>query len=173
MLFSVLSFIAVSLADSKLVTILGVVLTSISSGLGEATIISHSHKYGTEGITAWSSGTGGAGIVGAFSYAGLRMIMTTEDTLLVMLVVPVAEAAAFWLIMVEPHDISVAKYALESQEEIIKAPAKSFREKFALVPRLIKYIAPLGFVYLFEYFINQGLVSYCRSISQLRYLPYR
>ena len=149
-----------SVADSQWVTILGVILTSMSSGLGEATIISHSHRYGREGITAWSSGTGGAGIIGASSYAGLRTLMSTEAALLVMLIVPIAEAASFWLIMVEPYDTSsVAKYALESQEEIIKVPTKNVREKFALLPRLIKYIVPLGFVYLFEYFINQGLVS--------------
>lgn len=32
-------------------------------------------------------------------------------------------------------------------------------EKLRLVPGLLKYMIPLGLVYLFEYFINQGLVS--------------
>ncbi|XP_043282926.1 battenin [Venturia canescens] len=155
---SILSFLAVSFGQVQWVTIMGVVLTSLSSGFGEATIISLGHKYGRDGIAAWSSGTGGAGIVGAFSYAALRVVMSTEQALLVMLVVPVAQAAAFWLVMIEPHESTlVAKYALESQEEIIKAPNKTLREKFALVPTVIKYIVPLGLVYLFEYFINQGL----------------
>lgn len=158
---TILSFLAVSFAEVQWVTVVGVVLTSLSSGFGEATIISHGHKYGRDGITAWSSGTGGAGVVGAFSYAALRVVMSTEQALLVMLVVPVAQAVAFWFIMTEPHDSnSVAKYALESQEEIIKAPAKTTREKFALVPTVVKYIVPLGLVYLFEYFINQGLVNF-------------
>lgn len=33
----------------------------------------------------------------------------------------------------------------------------SFSLKFELIGRLMKYMLPLGLVYLFEYFINQGL----------------
>lgn len=44
-------------------------------------------------ISAWSSGTGGAGIIGALAYAGLTephlANLSPRNTLLVMLIVPV------------------------------------------------------------------------------------
>lgn len=36
----------------------------------------------------WSSGTGGAGVLGAASYFVLTLVLSTRDTLLVMTVVP-------------------------------------------------------------------------------------
>ncbi|XP_034933952.1 battenin [Chelonus insularis] len=153
----IMGFLSVAFATTPWLTILGVILTSVSSGLGEVTLISYSHKYGRESIAAWSSGTGGAGIAGAFSYAGMRMIMNTEQTLLVMLLVPAMEAIAFWFILPHPKEQSIIKYGISSQEEIIAIPKKSISEKFQLVPGLLIYIIPLSLVYLFEYFINQGL----------------
>ncbi|XP_057318600.1 battenin [Microplitis mediator] len=153
----ILGFLAVAFGTSPWITIMGVILTSFSSGLGEITILSHSYKYGRTSIAAWSSGTGGAGVAGAFSYAGFRLIMSTETTLLVMLVVPVTEAIAFWLIMTRPNEKSVLKYGISSQDDIIKVPKKTIKEKISLVPGLMPYLIPLFLVYLFEYYINQGL----------------
>ncbi|XP_044016322.1 battenin-like isoform X2 [Aphidius gifuensis] len=150
-------FIAVALGTTKWMTIFGVVLTSIASGLGEASFMSYLHKYSKTNITAWSSGTGGAGIIGSISYAGLRMIFNIETTILVMLIVPISEAIAFWLILVHPKDKIIIDYGVDSQEEIIKFPKKNLKQKFELLPRLLVYAIPLGLVYLFEYFINMGL----------------
>lgn len=38
-------------------------------------------------------------------------------------------------------------------------PALSMRTKCQLFPRMARFIVPLALVYLFEYFINQGLVK--------------
>ncbi|XP_015608291.1 battenin isoform X3 [Cephus cinctus] len=156
---SMAGFLFVSLSNAKWMAILGVVVTSISSGLGEVTLLGYSHQYTKQVISTWSSGTGGAGIVGAVSYAGLTTWMSTEDTLLVMLVVPVVQAVTFWLILVHPKNIPIpiTKEATESQEMIMDTPIQNFREKMRIVPRLFKYMIPIGLVYLFEYFINQGL----------------
>lgn len=121
-------------------------------------------------ISTWSSGTGGAGVIGAVSYAGLTMLLSTEHTLLVMLAVPLLQAITFWCILQHPVHIKipVTENGINSQEQIIKSPKKSFRDKINLVPGLLKYMIPLGLVYLFEYFINQGLVTiplYNRRIS--------
>jgi len=112
-------------------------------------------------ISTWSSGTGGAGIIGAMSYAGLAMVLEPETTLLVMLVVPVLQAITFWCILKHPAHtkIPITKNGIDSQEQIIKMPKKTFKQKISLVPGLLKYMIPLGLVYLFEYFINQGLVT--------------
>lgn len=112
-------------------------------------------------ISTWSSGTGGAGVIGAASYAGLTQLLSIEHTLLVMLIVPVLQAITFWFILKHPTHtrIPITKNGIDSQEQIIKVPQKTFRDKLLLVPGLLKYMIPLALVYLFEYFINQGLVK--------------
>ncbi|XP_011142797.1 battenin [Harpegnathos saltator] len=158
-LFSAAGFLLVSLSTTEWLAILGVVITSLSSGLGEVTLLSYSNQYPKQVISTWSSGTGGAGVIGAGSYAGLTMVLSIENTLLVMLVVPLVQAITFWIILKHPaHSrIPITKNGIDSQEQIIKVPQKTFRDKLALVPGLLKYMIPLALVYLFEYFINQGL----------------
>jgi battenin len=48
----------------------------------------------------------------------------------------------------------------ESENVLIESPPKlTIAEKLRIIPSLLVYMIPLGLVYLFEYFINQGLVS--------------
>lgn len=146
-------------------------------------------------VSTWSSGTGGAGIIGALSYAGLTNLgLNTTQTLLVMLIVPAAEAIAFWIIL-RHNNQAAAEVAVTngcdnpvtvtdsnsdfqnvqgskqegSQEDVEKTqvspydeedtPLIGFKQKIRYVPKMFKYMIPLTLVYLFEYFINQGLVS--------------
>lgn len=119
-------------------------------------------------ISTWSSGTGGAGIFGSFLYAGLTEIgVTPVNTMLIMLCVPLLEGATFWVLLRNPNTIP----KLDSVPQLNQSPndqesATGCKEtKFTLgdkiryVPSLMKYVIPLLAVYLFEYFINQGLVS--------------
>nr|XP_050864371.1 battenin [Vespula vulgaris]XP_050864373.1 battenin [Vespula vulgaris]XP_050864374.1 battenin [Vespula vulgaris]XP_050864375.1 battenin [Vespula vulgaris] len=158
-LFSAAGFLIVSMSITEWLAILGVVVTSVSSGLGEVTLLSYSHQYPKQVISTWSSGTGGAGIIGALSYASLSMWLKTSETLLLMLIVPLIQAITFWFILVHPSqmNIPVTKSGIDSQEHIIEVPRKSFKDKILLLPGLLKYMIPLGFVYFFEYFINHGL----------------
>ncbi|XP_047365002.1 battenin [Vespa velutina] len=158
-LFSAAGFVIVSMSITEWLAILGVVVTSVSSGLGEVTLLSYSHQYPKEVISTWSSGTGGAGIIGALSYASLSMWLNTSETLLLMLIVPLIQAITFWFILVHPSqtNIPITKDGIDSQEHIIELPRKSFKDKINLLPGLLKYMIPLGFVYFFEYFINNGL----------------
>ncbi|OUM54428.1 hypothetical protein BVG19_g3816 [[Candida] boidinii] len=55
-------------SSSISLTLFGIVLASLSSGLGELTFLQLTHYYGDSSITGWSSGTGGAGLVGSFAY---------------------------------------------------------------------------------------------------------
>lgn len=119
-------------------------------------------------ISTWSSGTGGAGIFGSFSYAALiSMGVSPVNTMLLMLSVPLIEGAAFWIILRNPCMIpkrdseSEFQTAPDDQEAGVetKAAKLSLAEKIRYVPTLFKYMIPLSLVYLFEYFINQGLVS--------------
>ena len=67
--FGVSSFFVVGATDHLGVKLFGVVLASISSGWGEATLLALSSFYETGAcITCWSSGTGFAGIAGYAMY---------------------------------------------------------------------------------------------------------
>lgn len=125
-------------------------------------------------ISTWSSGTGGAGIFGSFSYAALISIgVSPVATMLIMLSVPLIEGAAFWMLLRNPctipkRDSETEFNALPDDQEAAvesKETKLSLSDKIRYVPSLFKYMIPLSLVYLFEYFINQGLVSMTRNIS--------
>ncbi|XP_055687173.1 battenin [Lutzomyia longipalpis] len=179
-------FFLVGYATTEWVAIVGVVCTSLASGLGELTFLAYSANYNKNVVSTWSSGTGGAGIIGSISYAGLRNIgLNTTQTLLVMLVVPAAEAVAFWVILrhgqkaipettagcdntaatTDSNSNLPQRKESESNDDVEKTasideedtPLIGFRQKIRYVPKMFKYMIPLTLVYLFEYFINQGL----------------
>uniref|UniRef100_A0A8C3HF76 Battenin n=1 Tax=Chrysemys picta bellii TaxID=8478 RepID=A0A8C3HF76_CHRPI len=69
----------------------GVVLASVSSGLGEISFLALTAFYPSEVVSCWSSGTGGAGLLGALSYLGLTQAgLSPRHTLLAMLSLPLA-----------------------------------------------------------------------------------
>lgn len=169
----VLGFLLVAFASELWVALAGVAAMSSAQGLGEASLLAYTAFFKDKGvITTWSSGTGAAGVLGSVSYLGLSSVLSPRDSLLVMIAVPVAEALAFWMLLVRPR-IDVK----EDQAE--KQPAKatvrdgvpmfsstaSFVDKLGDIPPLFKYIVPLFAVYLFEYFINMGLYELIRHES--------
>lgn len=123
-------------------------------------------------ISTWSSGTGGAGIAGALAYATLITLgFTPKTTLLVMIIVPAIEAVAFYGLLRTPqtiprNDSTVSTITTGTTDTAVEVgykddekPLTGLGSKLRYVPSLMKYIIPLSLVYLFEYFINQGLVS--------------
>lgn len=120
-------------------------------------------------ISTWSSGTGGAGILGSFSYAALISLgLSPANTILLMSTIPLLEALTFWVLLRNPNSIpkqnSEPKYrqTLDDQEN---GSFNNNRAKFTLgdkmryMPSLMKYMIPFLLIFLFQYFINQGLVS--------------
>lgn len=84
--------------------------------------------------------------------------------MLLMLSVPLIEGAAFWILLRNPTAIpkkdSEASFQISPDEEYgVDGSSDKFTigDKIRFVPTLLKYMLPLGLVYLFEYFINQGL----------------
>jgi battenin len=74
-----------------------------------------------------------------------------------MVCVPVFEFLIFFFLLTKP-----ASSRIEDQhkgDDVVEdlPPMKSFSEKIIYVKTLIHFMIPLGLVYLFEYFINQGL----------------
>jgi len=60
---------------------------------------------------------------------------------------------------VEDHSPSSETITQSETESVESPPTLTILEKFRIIPSLLVYMVPLGLVYLFEYFINQGLVS--------------
>uniref|UniRef100_A0A8C5XL14 Battenin n=1 Tax=Microcebus murinus TaxID=30608 RepID=A0A8C5XL14_MICMU len=98
------SFILVAFSHSVGTSLCGVVLASISSGLGEVTFLSLTAFYPRAVISWWSSGTGGAGLLGALSYLGLTQAgLSPQHTLLSMLGIPVLLLASYFFLLTSPE----------------------------------------------------------------------
>lgn len=78
----------------------GVVLASISSGLGELSFLGLTHFYGPFSLAAWGSGTGGAGLIGAGAYAlATSLGFGIRNTLLASSLLPIIMLASFFMIL--------------------------------------------------------------------------
>ncbi|KAF1809201.1 protein btn-1 [Eremomyces bilateralis CBS 781.70] len=94
------------------VKLLGIMMASLSSGGGELTFLALTHFYGKGSLAMWSSGTGGAGIVGAGAYAlaTVTIGMSSRTALLVFATLPAVMFVSFFLIL--PRD------ALETSSDL-------------------------------------------------------
>ncbi|KAK2501505.1 hypothetical protein MC885_013289 [Smutsia gigantea] len=165
------SFLLVAFSCSVGTSLCGVVLASISSGLGEVTFLSLTAIYPRAVISWWSSGTGGAGLLGALSYLGLTQAgLSPQHTLLSMLGIPALLLASYFFLLTspEPQDPggdeeaeTAARQPLINNEVPQSKPDSSsdlsIQERWTVFKGLLWYIIPLVLVYFAEYFINQGL----------------
>ncbi|XP_064449010.1 battenin isoform X3 [Mirounga angustirostris] len=149
----------------------GVVLASISSGLGEVTFLALTAFYPRAVISWWSSGTGGAGLLGALSYLGLTQAgLSPQHTLLSMLGIPALLLASYFFLLTspEPQDPGGEEEAETSARQPLigsgapeskpdSSSSLSLQERWTVFKGLLRYIVPLVLVYFAEYFINQGL----------------
>ncbi|KAL4933458.1 CLN3-domain-containing protein [Aspergillus undulatus] len=79
----------------------GIILASLSSGLGELSFVGLTHFYGPFSLAAWGSGTGAAGLVGAGAYAlaTTSLGLKVKTTLLTSAFLPAVLAVSFFLIL--------------------------------------------------------------------------
>ncbi|KAK9874200.1 hypothetical protein WA026_002554 [Henosepilachna vigintioctopunctata] len=136
----------------------GIMMLSISDVLAEATLLQYTNYYHGNVITAFASGSGLSGIVGALSYTFLAQY-GYRSAMLSLTSVPILMGLFFWVLLPIPNEIDRQAIAIQRSfnDNELLSPWKTFRRKYALVPKVFyKYITPLGSMYLFEYFINQG-----------------
>ncbi|CAO1390994.1 unnamed protein product [Diamesa serratosioi] len=153
-------FLMVAFAQTEWVALFGVSLTSLGTGLGEPTFLAYSAYFNKNTISTWSSGTGGAGIVGALCFTVLRSLgLNNQQTLLVMISVPILELITFFFLLRKPLPLNqqIAEQQKSKKCLAIEAPLEGIKEKILYIRKLFVYIAPLTLVYLFEYLVNQGL----------------
>ncbi|XP_068919945.1 battenin isoform X2 [Petaurus breviceps papuanus] len=165
------SFLLVAFSQGVMTSLSGVVLASISCGLGEITFLALTAFYPSEVVSWWSSGTGGAGVLGALSYLGLTMVgLSPENTLISMLGIPVLLLATYFLLLKSPDSLASQRDGVletSAQQPLIAGEnskphsnfklSLSFSDRWNVFKGLLKYIVPLALVYFAEYFINQGL----------------
>jgi len=160
-ILAIISFLLPAFFVPVWVRLIGVICASISSGLGEITFLSYSSYYHKNTVSAWSSGTGGAGILGSFSYLGLRYFLTAKSTLLVSSPLPAGILLSYFFIMSKPDKkrvVDIDKLPEASTILAERAPDPlSIKQKLVLMVKLIPYMAPLAIVYFGEYLINQSV----------------
>lgn len=105
---SSVGMLTIAFSSTVVLRLAGVVLASLSSGLGETSFLALTHFYEDWSLPGFSSGTGGAGLVGSFAF----LVMTTwvglsvRTSLVVFSVVPFSFWATYALLL--PH--ATAKY---------------------------------------------------------------
>uniref|UniRef100_A0A8C7VNZ1 Battenin n=1 Tax=Oncorhynchus mykiss TaxID=8022 RepID=A0A8C7VNZ1_ONCMY len=172
---AIASFLVVSLSSTMWISVLGVIFASVSAGLGELSFLSLTVFFSRDVLGGWGSGTGGAGVAGALLYSGLTQAgLSPRNTLLIMLVVPVAMVISYFFLLVFPPSFpqwkcreveSVRGRDSQSRQPLLDdTDEEEEREKgaegvFTLPHGLLRFVVPLGVVYFAEYFINQGLLE--------------
>ncbi|CAF0793936.1 unnamed protein product [Adineta steineri] len=184
-LFSAGSLIIVGTARIVALSLVGVACASISSGFGEITILQLSSFYSKDTVSAWSSGTGGAGLFGSLSYALLTgpIGLTPRTTILILLFIPALQVVSYIMVgashAVSKHrqyqQIVGSNTTADTDNEIDENSTVAGEEskltvlpsRLSLVKPLLKYMIPLTLVYFAEYLINQGLYElvYFRNIK--------
>lgn len=169
-ILTVVSFLLTSFSNGHGMTFAGVICASISSGLGEVTFLAYAAAFEKGVVSFWSSGTGMAGLAGAGLYTLITSLVSVETCLLIMLIVPLIEASTFCFLISRPQ-VSSSRQSLlgvprgdspdqlTDERDVQETQAGlSLREKISFArPLVLRYMVPLGLVYFFEYFINQGL----------------
>uniref|UniRef100_A0A8B9JGQ2 Battenin n=1 Tax=Astyanax mexicanus TaxID=7994 RepID=A0A8B9JGQ2_ASTMX len=98
-----ISFLMVSFSSTVLMSISGVIFASVSSGLGELSFLSLTVYFSRDVLSGWGSGTGGAGVAGAFLYSALTQAgLSPRVTLLIMLIVPAAMLISYFALLAFP-----------------------------------------------------------------------
>ncbi|CAI5437537.1 unnamed protein product [Caenorhabditis angaria] len=176
------SFLLVSTSQSTVVALFGVILASFGSGLGEISYLALSANYESNSVSYWSSGTGGAGLIGAFSYAFLTdrqfLAFSPKSAILLMFfTIPPVFSITYWGVLRIPHTVQRVRFCEprtwwiweenereneslleeenENEEEEVEVSQTPFRKQELFV----KFMLPLILVYFAEYFINQGLLE--------------
>ncbi|KAF7366479.1 Protein BTN [Mycena sanguinolenta] len=187
-LLSASGMLIVAFFDSLFMRLLGISIASFSSGLGELTFLQLSTTYAPPSVAGHSvgyfaSGTGAAGLVGAFLWwevRGLGVRIGVGLSSVMPLIIPLS----YYFLLPRPEaflgyednstsgvtanmpytPLATTDRELAGEEEGSVGPrpkhtvSLSASDKWHLVrPMLVRYMLPLFCVYMFEYTINQGI----------------
>jgi battenin len=128
----------------------GIVLSSASSGLGEVTFISLTHHYHPSSVNAFSSGTGGAGLLAALFYVFCTTLLRLSlSTTLAICSLPVLMLWLAYKLLPAPH--------IEPTYVAVAHSTPTENRRALLKPLILQYVSPVAITYLAQYLINQGI----------------
>ncbi|CAB3398040.1 unnamed protein product [Caenorhabditis bovis] len=168
------AYFVVAFSVSIPMSLFGVVLVSLSGGLGEITFLGLSAHYQRIAIAGWSSGTGMAGLLGSFAFAFLTephmANLSAKTALLIQLFIPVVFAITYFIILSKPE--SIYSPGLHPKTWLVpvgyddfiskhRVPQRdlSISERLRLIVPMLHLMIPLALVYVGEYMINQGMTQ--------------
>ncbi|KAF9179520.1 battenin CLN3 protein [Haplosporangium sp. Z 11] len=101
------------MAETITVRLLGVMMASLSSGFGEITFLMLSSFYRLQMVSAWSSGTGGAGLLGALMFLALTSWfgLSIPRTLGVVAMFPIMMLVAYFIILTSPSSSTMKRHS--------------------------------------------------------------
>lgn len=177
---SFFGMLIIAFSDALFLKLSGIILASLSSGMGETTFLQLTHYYDKWALAGFSSGTGAAGLAGSFVFLVLTVWigLSTTDALVMFSVIPFLFAVVYGGVLPSPAE----KYKFQSYQPIEEdgvvgeAPSvivegqpedststnpnhvSGFQATFSRVyPLFLPYMLPLILVYIGEYVINQGI----------------
>ncbi|CAD5206855.1 unnamed protein product [Bursaphelenchus okinawaensis] len=122
------SFVVVAISTNVALALFGVTLASFGAGLGEVTFLALSSNFNNDVISSWSSGTGGAGVFGALTYAMLTertlLNLSPKTSLIIMLVVPAIFFLTYWKMLISPSIVHKAVF-WKPQSYVVPATVRS------------------------------------------------
>jgi len=159
-LLSLMSLSTVALFESIVVAFFGIVLASASSGLGETAFLALTSYYHPQTVIAWSSGTGAAGIVGAFYYLALATWfgLSMRTTLLIAGLLPCMMGVAYLFLLNSEHAGTFIESDENENNSAPKTASLSLKHRLLILrPLMLRYVVPLFLVYYCEYVINNSI----------------
>ena len=110
--------VATTPSDIRWLVFVGVGFASFSCSFGEITFLAMASSYSRKlSIAGWGSGTGGAGLVGSFGYAGLTSIgLSPQNTIFVCLTIPAIMALAYTILPSIEFAESRGQLGLDNEE---------------------------------------------------------
>lgn len=164
-------------SKTRSTVILGICMASASSGIGEVSFLLLTHYYPRKySIGGFSTGTGGAGIVGSFVFMMLTNVfnLTPSNALLLFSVTPFFHICAYYFCLPKampvfstlPYDDSHMSMEVYEQATEVRPKFDSKAEHLLahitktsrnMTPLILPYMVPLCSVYIFEYVINQAI----------------
>ncbi|KAL3308575.1 G1/S-specific cyclin cln3 [Cichlidogyrus casuarinus] len=163
------STFVVAFARSVSFVIFGVILTSLGVGIGTVTFMSLIAFYGNENVAFYSSGTGAAGLVASFYYAGMASKFSPDLTIMITSSVPVLCFLVYMIVLPKSPVGSLPIYEVEEEQEFLLEEEDSLIEnqvepklvlKFQLIKAMAHLMLAAALVFYFQYLINQALFEY-------------
>ena len=167
-ILNVTSLLVAGLGTNTGIRLLGVAAASVASAFGELTFLAYSAHFHRNAVSAWSSGTGAAGVAGAAIYLVLSLYFSNQTTMIMSAPLGLFVFLAFQFIIGRPAVGLVPDGPREVEEAEAEPETTDTKDHDSLTPltvseklrvlrQLTPYLWALGSVYFFEYMINQSV----------------